>query len=283
MKKRLITAGIGITVGIILISLFDIFAVLPITVSVIVAIIISELFAANKCATSKSITACCYIFAFFILFSGSPDFAFLFPYRSIVSLLGIFVIFASYINGHNDIQFEHIFFMIGSTLLITYSMSSLISIHTDEEHHLGQFYIVLTLCAAWLADSGAYFIGTFLGKHKLCPEISPKKTIEGFIGGILTNGLILMAISFAYYNFKLYTTPSFDIQFDYLKLFILGVICAILGTLGDLTASIIKRQCNIKDYGNIMPGHGGMLDRFDSVLFVAPFTNLFIEMFGIIK
>lgn len=283
MKTRLITSAVGIAIGITVVLLSDLFAVLPIVISAVIIIMLSELFAANKCTSSKSISAVCYIFAVFMAFSASPDFAFLFPYRSAAAMLGIFVIFGSYIHGHKDIKFEHIFFMISSTLLISYSMCSIIDIHANAEFQFGKFYVVLTLCAAWLADSGAYFVGTFLGKHKLCPEISPKKTVEGFIGGILSNGIILVVISMVYHKIRFPEYADLVVNFDYLKLFILGVICAVLGTLGDLSASIIKRQCNIKDYGNIMPGHGGMLDRFDSVLFVAPFMKLFIELFGIIK
>jgi phosphatidate cytidylyltransferase len=273
MKTRLITSAVGIIIGVTIVLLSDT-VVLPVAVSAIIIIMLHELFSANKCIYSKSITAVCYIFAIFNSFSYF--FEILAPYRSAIAAIGIFVIFALYINGHKEIKFEHIFFMIAATSLITYSMCCLIELHSNEI--FGKFYIVLSLCAAWIADSGAYFAGTFLGKHKLCPEISPKKTVEGFIGGLLTNGIFMVVISMVYYKIRF---PEYN--FDYIKLFILGVICAVLGTLGDLSASIIKRQCNIKDYGNIMPGHGGLLDRFDSVLFVIPFMNLFINMFGIIQ
>lgn len=278
MKTRLISSAVGIIIGITIVFLSDT-VVLPIAVSAIIIIMLNELFSANKCTYSKSITAVCYIFAVFNSFSYF--FEILAPYRSAIAALGIFIIFASYINGHNEIKFEHIFFMIAATSLITYSMCCLIELHSHEI--FGKFYIVLSLCAAWIADSGAYFAGTFLGKHKLCPKISPKKTVEGFIGGLLTNGIFMVIISMVYHKIRFPEYVDFVVNFDYLKLFILGIICAVLGTLGDLSASIIKRQCNIKDYGNIMPGHGGLLDRFDSVLFVIPFMSLFINMFGIIK
>lgn len=278
MKTRLITSAVGIIIGVSVVLLSDTI-VLPVAVSAIILIILHELFSANKCTYSKSITAVCFIFAVFTAFSYF--FEILAPYRSAVALLGVFVIFASYINGHKDIKFEHIFFVISSTALITYSLCCIIELHSDAV--LGKFYIVISLCSAWIADSGAYFAGTFLGKHKLCPEISPKKTVEGFIGGLLTNGIFMVIISMVYHKIRFPEYVDFIVNFDYVKLFILGVITAVLGTLGDLSASIIKRQCGIKDYGKIMPGHGGLLDRFDSVLFVIPFMNLFINMFGIIK
>ena len=107
--------------------------------------------------------------------------------------------------------------------------------------------------------------GTFLGKTHLCPEISPKKTVEGLIGGVAANGVIMLIVSLVYR----YIVKGYPVHFVWIVL--AGIVCAIIGLIGDLTASIIKRQTGIKDYGNIMPGHGGVMDRFDSVLLVAPF------------
>ena len=108
-----------------------------------------------------------------------------------------------------------------------------------------------------------------MGKHKLCPEISPKKTVEGFIGGIVTTGIVY-SIAFCIHS-------GFEVS-RVLFAFVLGGICAVIGTLGDLSASMIKRQAGIKDYGNIMPGHGGVMDRFDSVLFVLPVFYAFVVL-----
>lgn len=143
-------------------------------------------------------------------------------------------------------------------------------------------YLVMGLCGAWLADSGAYFAGTFFGKHKLCPEVSPKKTIEGFVGGIVVTGLLFMLINFAYSKI-LPNVSDYTVSVNYLEVFLLGVALAVVGTIGDLSASVLKRQCDIKDYGNIMPGHGGAMDRFDSVLFVAPCFYAFVSLISIYK
>ena len=134
-------------------------------------------------------------------------------------------------------------------------------------------YLVFTFMGAWVSDSGAYFVGTFFGKHKLCPSISPKKTVEGLIGGAVTNALAFAALALFANNYLL------DIKLRISVFAIIGVICCILGLLGDLTASLIKRECGIKDYGNIMPGHGGAMDRFDSVVYIAPFM-LFVLTIG---
>ncbi len=115
---------------------------------------------------------------------------------------------------------------------------------------------------AWGADTGAYFTGTFLGKHKIAPEISPKKTIEGCIGGVISAVVLSCLLGVAYQG---------SWSQDYVRLCIFAVVFSIVGMFGDLFTSFIKRDCGIKDYGKIMPGHGGVLDRFDSVLFIAPF------------
>ena len=153
--------------------------------------------------------------------------------------------------------------MLGTAVLIPYSFGTVISMNYDK--NAGMFVIVMTMCAAWLADSGAYFAGTFFGKTKLCPDISPKKTVEGVVGGVISNGLLMMLIALIFD----FATDGFDPRYFFILLS--GMLSAVIGLIGDLTASIIKRQCGIKDYGNIMPGHGGVMDRFDSFLLVAPF------------
>ncbi|MFZ5966553.1 MAG: phosphatidate cytidylyltransferase [Bacillota bacterium] len=118
--------------------------------------------------------------------------------------------------------------------------------------------IWMIFITAWSTDTFAYFSGYFFGSRKLCPNISPKKTVEGAIGGII--GCVVVSGVFAYF-----VVPSFLYQ-----CVIMGFFASILSQVGDLTASIIKRYVGIKDYGKIMPGHGGILDRFDSILFTAP-------------
>lgn len=155
-----------------------------------------------------------------------------------------------------------------------------ISMIESADPAMGLENLVVTFCGAWLADTGAYFVGTFFGKHKLCPEISPKKTVEGLVGGIVSNALFMMLVGY------ILSVLGKGLVVNYVLLAVLGVINAVLGTIGDLTASLMKRQCGIKDFGKIMPGHGGALDRFDSVVFVAPFmaavlsiVNIFATLF----
>lgn len=127
----------------------------------------------------------------------------------------------------------------------------------------GLFYFVLVCCFAWGSDIGAYFTGVFFGKHKLCPNISPKKTVEGAIGGIVLSMLLTTVTAVLFSSFG-------DVSVSIWFVLVVSPFFSVAGMFGDLTASVLKRQCGIKDYGNIMPGHGGVLDRFDSILMISP-------------
>lgn len=143
-------------------------------------------------------------------------------------------------------------FLLGHILLITKEANSII--------------IWLVFITAWGTDTFAYFSGYFFGRRKLCPHISPKKTLEGAIGGVL--GSMISSFIFGYFLLR-----------DHLLIISLaGIIGSIVAQIGDLSASLIKRYTNIKDFGNIMPGHGGILDRFDSILFTGP-TIYYILVF----
>lgn len=121
-------------------------------------------------------------------------------------------------------------------------------------------FIWLIFIFAWGSDTCAYFAGMFFGKHKLIPEISPKKTIEGAIGGVI--GTMIITLLFARYFHE--ANLVYFIPF--------AIVGSVVSQIGDLFASAIKREFGIKDYGNLIPGHGGILDRFDSILFTAPLT-----------
>lgn len=134
----------------------------------------------------------------------------------------------------------------------------------------GQFLIWYVFTASWGTDVFAYIVGKTIGKHKFS-EISPKKSIEGCIGGVI--GAVLFALAFTY-GFN--TFAGLNIAYD--KIVVFSVILSIIGQLGDFAASSVKRYVGIKDFSNLIPGHGGMLDRFDSVIFIAP-AAYFLLMF----
>ena len=141
------------------------------------------------------------------------------------------------------------------------------------------YFILLILCFAWGGDTCAYFAGRAFGKHKLCPVVSPKKTVEGAVGGVLGTmvfGVLVTVIySIAADRMEEFTRSNIGVSM-YVIIALLACVAAVLGIYGDLFASVVKRQCGIKDYGTIFPGHGGILDRFDSVMFIAPFVTMVV-------
>lgn len=140
----------------------------------------------------------------------------------------------------------------------------------------GAIWFLLVLIIPWMSDTGAYFTGMLFGKHKMAPVISPKKTWEGFFGGWIVS--IGSAALFAVICNALNTVQG--IHYSSLKYAIIAAVLAPISVCGDLFASWIKRRCGIKDYGNLMPGHGGVMDRFDSVLMIAPLLYLANILFG---
>ena len=137
----------------------------------------------------------------------------------------------------------------------------------------GLYYLAGAMIACAITDVAAYLVGRSIGKHKLCPSISPNKTVEGSIGGLLFTVFTLPLLGLA-------LEQAGVLQVDYPKLVVYSVMASIVGQFGDLSMSAVKRVCGIKDFGNIFPGHGGMLDRFDSQLLVVPFTLLYCGLTG---
>ena len=293
MLTRIISGAVGVVIMAVVLYFHDTI-VLPIAVAFIIAVMLYELLRAvnmHKCTPVLIASEICGIVTPFIhAVSGVTytDYAggSRLPYSAIkldiglinyfvsfaVTLLCAFVIFVTWLKRHKEIRYEQVFFVLAVMILVPQAMSAIIRIHNFSEKE-GLFLLIMGLCGAWIADTGAYFSGVALGKHRLCPEISPKKTVEGFIGGILTTGIVY-AVAFCIF------AGGFDIRFA-LFAFITGAVCAVIGTVGDLSASMVKRQIGFKDYGKIMPGHGGLMDRYDSVLFVLPTFYAFIVMYSV--
>ncbi len=137
----------------------------------------------------------------------------------------------------------------------------------------GAYLVWMIFISSWISDTCAYLVGVLIGKHKLVPHLSPKKTIEGSIGGILGS-----AIVGGLFGFFLLDKMMNVNQFGPI-LFVIGAIGSVISQVGDLAASAIKRNHDIKDYGNLIPGHGGIMDRFDSVIFTAPMIYFLIILF----
>lgn len=176
---------------------------------------------------------------------------------SFIQVLIIFVMLLCILTviSKNSLSIESVGFYFMSTIYITIGFSFLMQ---AREH--GISFILFILFIIWATDSGAYFVGRSLGKHKLMPSISPNKTIEGAIGGTL----IALVVGIVFHMVQ-----PFEYSLGVIALISIGI--SIVGQLGDLVASAMKRHFSVKDFGNILPGHGGILDRFDSLIFVLPF------------
>lgn len=139
---------------------------------------------------------------------------------------------------------------------------------------IGKYFVWIIFISSWMCDTTAYYSGRYLGKHKLCPKVSPNKTVEGSIGGLL--GSIVSCMVFG----QLINSYGTNMNLLHINLFhyaFLGLLCGIFSQFGDLAASSIKRHVKVKDYSNLIPGHGGILDRFDSILFSAVIVYYYVS------
>lgn len=152
-------------------------------------------------------------------------------------------------------------------MAVTYVSVSFTSLALVRYMTNGVYLFEMIFIGAWVCDSFAYFTGRLFGKHKLAPELSPKKTVEGAVGGIVFTVLAFMLYGLIIESF-------FGLSVNYLILAVTGLILSVVGQVGDLWASLIKREYGVKDYSRILPGHGGIMDRFDSILVVS--TTLLI-------
>ncbi|WP_294410605.1 phosphatidate cytidylyltransferase [uncultured Ruminococcus sp.] len=291
MLTRIISGAVGVVLlGTVL--FFHDTIVLPIAVAAIIAVMLFELLRAvklHKCLPILLAAEACGI-AVPILYGiltkisvmgveypGNFEFrAWRYEDKYKIYVFGIvllcaFVIFITWLRKHKEIRYEQVFFVLAVMILVPQAMTTMVRIERFDSDN-GLFLLIMGLCGAWIADTGAYFTGVAIGKHKLCPEISPKKTIEGLVGGIVTTAVVYAVAFSVYYGFTAKRAVIACVT---------GIVCAIIGTVGDLSASMVKRQIGFKDYGKIMPGHGGLMDRFDSVLFVLPTFYAFIAIFGV--
>lgn len=277
MAQRIITAVIGISVGIGIMFLHNTI-LLPLAVCVIAAVSVHEMLTA--CKTGFKFFPVhyifCEVFAVSIpLMSWFDEIGYV--WKLFIACVIVFLMFAGFVADNKKLSFSKLAIMVTVTCLVTLSCNCLISLVKLSPVH-GVCYVVMSLMAAWLPDAGAYFVGSAIGKHKLCPDISPKKTIEGAVGGLVISAVVFAVYAFIYCKVQAFRGYEFSV--NYLLLSATVIAAGIISIFGDLSASLIKREYNIKDYGSFFPGHGGFADRFDSVYFVLPFTMFVFNAFG---
>ena len=190
--------------------------------------------------------------------------AYFFGYATCVAIIMLYlaVLFAMCVFFDEKVKVNDVLCSFSSTLYVMLCFAAFTSLRKIDG--IGLYMFLLVFIAAWITDTFAYFTGVFFGKHKLIPRISPKKTVEGAVGGIA-----FCVLAFFVYGTVL--SKFFEVQVNMPVLLTLGLIMSIISQIGDLIASAIKRSYGIKDYGKLFPGHGGILDRFDSIMILSPF------------
>ncbi|QPC46376.1 phosphatidate cytidylyltransferase [Mangrovibacillus cuniculi] len=177
-----------------------------------------------------------------------------------LALFGVLLFLTYTVVTKNRFTFDDVAFATLGTLYVGIGFYYFIETRAADS---GLEYLFFALFVVWATDSGAYFVGRAIGKRKLWPDISPNKTIEGFVGGIVC----ALIVGFLFIQFS--TIDAGIVQF-----IIVTIILSVFGQIGDLVESALKRHYDVKDSGNILPGHGGVLDRFDSLLFVLPLLHI---------
>ena len=172
-------------------------------------------------------------------------------------------------GGEDSIPMEHVMVGLFAGAIIPAFLSCLLQLRMMGN---GKFLVLLPIISAFLTDSGAYFVGMFFGKHRGVTKVSPNKSLEGYIGGIVAGALFMLLYGVVLEK-VVGIIPSYPVMAVY------GLVGSAVTELGDLSFSLIKRQFGVKDYGNLLPGHGGMMDRFDSMVFAAPAIWVMVSMF----
>ena len=201
---------------------------------------------------------------YFCLYNtNSIEFINKFDYRVMAGIIFLFISPIVFINNNEEYNINDALFLIGSVLFIGLSFNLIIITRNYDIT-----YIIYLLLITTITDTFALFTGMLIGKHKLCPKISPKKTIEGLIGGTIM-GTFVATI---FYNTIISSTVPL------VTVIMLTFVLCLVGQLGDLVFSSIKRYYDVKDFSNLIPGHGGILDRFDSLIFVVLAFTILIEI-----
>ena len=263
MKVRVLTS-LGLALFGIPVLLFSSYIVYPIAVALFALIGIFEMMNTLGIRKDAALALPAYLAAL-----AFPILAFFMNERVselvvifFVSVFGIMLYFFGYaVVRKGNLPFASIS---SHLVTLTYIIGSFTALSLVRYIPNGVYYFGMVFIASWVCDIFAYFSGRAFGKHKLIPEVSPKKTVEGAIGGVICTTLAFLLYGFIVSKIGGGLSPN------YVILAVLGFTLSIVSMFGDLIASLIKREHGIKDYGKLFPGHGGVLDRFDSILAVAP-------------
>ncbi|MBQ5911200.1 MAG: phosphatidate cytidylyltransferase [Clostridia bacterium] len=269
MKTRIISgvvAAAAVALLLLLNSFFSIVAV--VAVALLAALAVYEILVGTGAVKKGAPVYIAMFYAAALQFSYSG----IFINSNSLSVLFVLSIAIIAVLNHKNFTVNELAFTIAMPIIISFAFACLEQIINPGDK-TGLLYFLLLFNFACVTDIGAYFVGSAIGKHKLAPEISPKKTVEGAVGGIVCSVIGTLIISIV---FSLILKTSVNV----ILLTLVTPVFSVIGMFGDLFASVIKRHFGIKDYGNIMPGHGGVLDRTDSILLIAPAFVFFLNLVG---
>ncbi len=270
MKARLLVAAVGIPLLLVILFLCPTI-VTALTLSALSAIGTREFLKTTGLVTHVRMLIYSMVMAFLVPFwsyYGSP----ILPFAIAVLVLGL-TLFSEALAAYPAVRFEGVTACLFAALAIPLCLSSIVRIQIGE---FGRHYVLVPIMIPFLADAGAYFAGYFFGKHKMAPVLSPQKTVEGAVGGVLT-GVLSMVI----YGLVMQFGFHCHVQYGFAVLY--GLLGATVSAVGDLSFSLVKRETGIKDYGTLFGAHGGVLDRFDSVIFAAPVVELLILLLPVLS
>ncbi len=268
MKQRVLTAAVGLVILVAILA-FYMTPVLPIAAALITVIAVFEALHALGCFEARLFSF--VMLAVCALIVIAPP-TFFFTKFTVTFTFGVILLLFLFLWYHGRFTAEKLGFAAVLSVFIAMSLRCLVLMRDLLGHGEGFYALLVTLVAAWMSDTGGYFAGRWFGKHKLCPGISPKKTVEGVIGGVVfavVGQIVLNRVFIHFLGRPVALAP----------ILIASPLLTAVSILGDLSASVIKRDVGIKDYGNLFPGHGGVLDRFDSVLPLAPVVYLIFYYF----
>lgn len=266
MKVRILTA-IGIAVLGIPLLVFSQYVVYPIAIGLLCALSAFELMRVFGMHKNLFIAIPTYIFTSLLpVFTYRPYFGINTGKFLLYLMLSVFFyllyLAAVAVLTRGKLSYASLSKLFTAVVYITVCFTSMSLLRYMSN---GNYLYLLIFVGAWTCDTFAYFTGRLFGKHKLAPELSPKKTVEGAIGGV-----VFTVGGFALYGLIIELLPNSNLDANYLALCLIGLVIAVVAQIGDLFASLIKREHGVKDYSRILPGHGGILDRFDSILAVSP-------------
>ena len=269
MKTRVITAAVGIPVLLLILLVVNKIVAAIVWAALMAVATYELLYSTGLIRESRLIVYACVMAVAVTMWSY---FEANHAYFLLIVLIFMALLFAEMMRAHVTMTFDKICMCVVAGLIVPFLLSSLIRILTLK---IGRYVILIPFIVAFGSDAGAYFTGFFFGKHKMAPVLSQHKTVEGALGGIaaavvlmILYGLIMSLLKF---------------RVNYLYAAAYGLFGSLAGIFGDLCFSVIKRQTGIKDYGNLLPGHGGILDRFDSMMMVGPLMEALLLLIPVIS